>query len=65
MQTETIDSLIEKYLAGNASIDEKNQLNNWYDSFTSKEDLYTTGTQESDKAVAKGFLELKLKLNIK
>ncbi|MEO7769299.1 MAG: hypothetical protein ABIS01_17835 [Ferruginibacter sp.] len=65
MQEEIIENLISKYFEGKASVDEIDQLDKWYNSFDFKtEVLYVPGTGELNRAVVKGFSELKLKLGI-
>ncbi len=59
-----IQILIENYFDGTISICEVQQLDEWYESFDSKRDLYLPFTDKSNKAIAKAFDELKHKLSI-
>ncbi len=61
---EEIQILIEKYIDGTISMCEMHRLDEWYQSFDSKQDLYLPLTDRSKKAAAKAFGELKLKLGI-
>ncbi len=57
-----IDTYIQKYLQGTISEDEMHHLDKWYDSFDLNEELYTPGTNESNKILLKAFSRLKSKL---
>lgn len=61
---EEIQILIEKYIDGTISMYEMRRLDEWYQLFDSKQDLYLPFTDKSNKAAAKAFYELKLKLRI-
>ncbi len=61
---EEIQILIEKYIDGTISVCEMRHLDEWYQSFDSRPDLYLHITDKSKRAAAKAFNELKLKLGI-
>ena len=54
--------LIKKYFDGTISLDEMHQLDEWYDSFDAKPDLYTPGTINLKEARDKAFAQIKNKL---
>ncbi len=61
---EEIQILIEKYIDGTISMYEMRRLDEWYQSFDSKQDLYLPLTDNSTRATTKAFHEFKLKLGI-
>ena len=65
MNEEVLEQFLEKYLQGRASIDEINQVKEWYNSFDLQEDLYVGDTLELRQLVAKQFIKLKATLGIK
>ncbi|MEO7766960.1 MAG: hypothetical protein ABIS01_06020 [Ferruginibacter sp.] len=62
MQAEKLENLIEKYLEDKATIEEINQLDEWYNSFDSHADLYVPDSTELKKVVAERFSDFKLHL---
>jgi len=56
--------IINKYLEGKASHDEIKHVDNWYNSFDSNPDLYLPDALELNRAMVKGFSELRLKLAV-
>jgi hypothetical protein len=64
MEKELVEELIKKYLQGKASLEEINQLEQWYDSIDSSLDLYFPGSIETNQVMDNGFSDLKLKLGI-
>lgn len=62
MQEDAIEKIIEHYLEGTASVEEIDQLEQWYNSFECESDLYLPGTAELKMAMSKGFSDLKAKL---
>jgi hypothetical protein len=61
MEVGTLENLIEKFLSGRATNHELNELNNWYDSFDVRKNVYMPGAT-LNRVLAKGFVDLKSKL---
>jgi len=53
--------IINKYLEGKASDDEIKQVDDWYHSFDSNPELCLPDALELNRAMVKGFSELRLK----
>ncbi len=59
-----MERLITRYLAGKASVEETNQVDQWYQSFETQNDLLMPGASSGSREMVKKFIELKVRLGL-